>query len=131
MAAPATTTWLGYEGLYSPIEDWGEDKISGGDGRDRMDGGFGGTRSLGDGSDTVPDGENRSGQTDIISAGGGNDVMVPDNKPAGKDIVHCGDGKDTVYADRADVLVDCEKVMFRGPTHEGSQEAFNRYVAAG
>jgi hypothetical protein len=49
---------------------------------------------------------------DVLSGGGGNDVIDVLNEPAGKDVVTCGGGLDRVLADRADVVSpDCEKVF--------------------
>lgn len=102
---------VGYEGFIFGSKDRGEDKIFGDEGKDRMDGGFGAdVLSGGAGPDFILDGENRRGSTDIIYGGDGDDEIDAFNQPGGRDIVYCGDGKDVVFADRTDVLYDCEKV---------------------
>jgi hemolysin type calcium-binding protein len=87
------------------------------EGPDFIDGNLGADRILGgDGDDALFDGENRRGARDVLLGGDGNDFLFPGNKPARQDIVVCGGGRDTAYADRTDVLIDCERVLFRAPT---------------
>jgi hypothetical protein len=65
-----------------------------------------------EGNDLLVDGPEREFATDMVSAGEGNDVVTPVNKPAFEDIITCGGGFDRVLADRKDVLApDCEKVF--------------------
>jgi len=52
---------------------------------------------------------------DIMDAGAGPDRV--DSADGGFDRVSCGSGSDTVYADRADLLADCENVT--GPAAAG------------
>jgi Ca2+-binding RTX toxin-like protein len=47
---------------------------------------------------------------DTLYGDSGDDFLFSDNNPAGKDIVYCGSGRDRVFADRKDVLYDCERV---------------------
>jgi Ca2+-binding RTX toxin-like protein len=64
--------------------------LSGGPGKDVVDGAAG---------------------ADTISGGAGDDIFLTYNRPAGKDVVSCGGGHDEVFADRADVVSgDCERV---------------------
>jgi hypothetical protein len=48
---------------------------------------------------------------DILNGGDGNDRIISASRPAGRDIVNCGDGFDRAFADRDDVLNNCEKVQ--------------------
>ena len=50
------------------------------------------------------------GAMDILYGGRGDDFLFFDNNPAVKDVVSCGSGSDRVFADRKDVLYDCERV---------------------
>jgi Ca2+-binding RTX toxin-like protein len=96
-----------------------DDVLLGQRGPDFIDGNLGADRILGDdGDDALFDGENRRGARDILLGGDGNDVLLPGNEPARRDVAVCGGGRDTVYADRTDVLLDCERVLFRAPTPE-------------
>jgi hypothetical protein len=67
----------------------------------------------GAGGDFLVDGEiDESSKNDILSGGGGDDILIADNVPAVKDIVSCGGGFDRVVADSKDVVADdCEKVL--------------------
>jgi Ca2+-binding RTX toxin-like protein len=91
----------------------GNKNMVGGSGNDSVVGGRGSDHILGEeGNDLLVDGPEREFATDIVSAGEGNDVVTPINRPAFEDIVTCGGGFDRVLADRKDVLApDCEKVL--------------------
>ena len=96
------------------------DLMLGGEAADFMDGNLGPDLIVGGvGEDVLFDGEDRHGSRDVLSGGEGNDVLLPGQKPAGRDIVNCGPGRDTAYADRADVLSNCERVRFRPPHQRG------------
>ena len=90
----------------------GSDNLLGSSGNDFVDGGRGPDNILGgNGNDYLLDGERRGGATDILTAGDGNDVIDPFNRPAKRDVVACGSGFDRVLADRADAVApDCERV---------------------
>ena len=90
----------------------GSDNVLGSSGNDYVDGGPGPDNIVGgDGNDILADGENEGGATDTLTAGDGDDVINPFNRPAKKDVVTCGGGFDRVLADRADVVApDCERV---------------------
>jgi len=93
--------------------DAGADLLYGDDGDDLLDGGMGADLLVGgDGDDSIYDGEDYGGPVDRLFGGAGNDTFFPYNQPAGKDFVYCGGGTDYVFADRADVLNDCERVAF-------------------
>ncbi len=93
-----------------------------------MDGNLGADRILGgDGDDALFDGENRRGARDVLLGGEGDDLLFPGNKPARQDVGDCGGGRDTAYADRKDVLIDCERVLFRPPTGEVFADLFERF----
>ena len=79
----------------------------------------------GTGDDMLFDGEDKGGDYDILIGGTGNDVMFPRNDPAGQDLIVCGAGTDVAYVDQADVVVGCEKVLFRDST----PAEFNQYLA--
>jgi Ca2+-binding RTX toxin-like protein len=86
---------------------------------DLIDGNLGPDRIVGgDGNDALFDGESRRGSRDVLVGGNGNDILFSGNKPARQDIAECGPGRDTDYADRTDVLSNCERVLFRPPTEE-------------
>jgi hypothetical protein len=48
--------------------------------------------------------------------GSGDDALFPGNEPVAQDVALCGLGNDVVFADRTDVVVGCERVLFRPPT---------------
>jgi Ca2+-binding RTX toxin-like protein len=91
----------------------GNKNMVGGSGNDSVVGGRGSDHLLGEeGNDLLVDGPEREFATDMVSAGEGDDVVTPINRPAFEDIVTCGGGFDRVLADRKDVLApDCEKVL--------------------
>ena len=71
----------------------GNDRLSGGPGNDVLDGGAG---------------------VDSFDAGPGSDtIRAVDGH---KDTIDCGAGNDHAFADRADVVVDCELVTYQTPT---------------
>ena len=93
--------------------DAGADILYGDDGDDGLYGDAGADLLVGgEGEDTIYDGEDYGGPVDRLFGGAGNDTFYPYNQPAGKDFVYCGGGTDYVFADRADVLNDCERVTF-------------------
>jgi hypothetical protein len=66
-------------------------------------------------------GDGEFGTFEILIGGDGNDFLwvrdTPFQAPR-KDLVLCGDGRDGASVDRVDVVVGCERLMFRHPTHE-------------
>ena len=78
----------------------GLDVLRGGGGRDRIYGGRGADRIVG------------GPGADVIDAGPYHDRIRADDGT--RDVVRCGEGTDRVVADRADKLVDCERVTFAG-----------------
>jgi RTX calcium-binding nonapeptide repeat (4 copies) len=95
--------------------DNGSDRaVVGGEGRDFVDGGSGADRMLGgEGTDWLLDNGFDEPFKDIVSGGGGDDILIVDHVPAVKDIVSCGGGFDRVIADRKDAVAsDCERVRF-------------------
>jgi len=103
--------------------DSGNDVQNGGAGNDRLAGGTGNdTENGGDGSDvSVPgpgldivngDGTNAiTARSRASRARPGDDVIyAQDGEP---DRINCGGGHDTVYADKVDRLVHCERVIYR------------------
>jgi len=89
---------------------------AGGEGEDDIDGNLGPDRIVGGpGDDFLADGEQGGGEGDLLIGGEGDDALLPGNEPAAKDVALCGPGNDVVFADRTDVLVDCERVLFRPP----------------
>jgi Ca2+-binding RTX toxin-like protein len=81
----------------------------------------------GTGHDMLFDGEDVGGKgNDVLIGGTGNDVLFPrNNNPAGQDLTVCGAGTDVAYVDQADVVVGCERVLFRDST----PAEFNQYLA--
>jgi Ca2+-binding RTX toxin-like protein len=89
----------------------GNDHLIGGFGRDILNGGPGNDVISGGGSvDTITGGPGR----DIINGGGGGDVIYA--RDSQRDVIDCGKngygkaGRDTVYADKIDVISNCEIV---------------------
>ncbi len=98
---------------------------------DFIDGNLGPDQIVGgDGDDALFDGENRRGSWDVLVGGNGNDILLSGNKPARQDIADCGPGRDTAYADRTDVLSNCERVLFRPPTEEEFGKIFEEFFGA-
>jgi Ca2+-binding RTX toxin-like protein len=90
------------------------DRMIGGPGNDFMYGDLGADLILGGaGDDFLLDGEFRGGASDLMFGGPGNDVLYPRNDPAGSDLIMCGAGTDVAHVDRADVVVGCERVLYR------------------
>jgi Ca2+-binding RTX toxin-like protein len=87
----------------------GDDAVSGGSGDDHVSGSLGSDIvSGGDGDDNVSEGPPYDTDTDIAYGGAGDDIMDAFNDTPLMDIIYCGPGDDLVYADGADILVDCE-----------------------
>jgi Tol biopolymer transport system component len=89
----------------------GNDHLIGGFGRDILNGGPGNDVISGGGSvDTITGGPGR----DTINGGGGGDVIYA--RDSQRDVIDCGKngygkaGRDTVYADKIDVISNCEIV---------------------
>lgn len=80
-----------------------------GPGRDVVDEGSGGKPGIG-GHEVIDD----DGDRDVIRSGPGNDGIYSAGEEGVVDVIDCGAGIDRVYADRSDVLEDCEQV-FRRP----------------
>ena len=71
----------------------------------------------GSGDDLLFDGENRGGARDILIGGSGDDILFPGNAPPShQDVALCGTGTDTAFADPTDIVIGCERVLFRPPT---------------
>jgi Ca2+-binding RTX toxin-like protein len=88
--------------------NWGSDQILGGTG-----------------DDILFDGEDVGGSYDILIGDTGNDVLYPLNAPARQDLTGCGAGTDVAHVDRTDVVVGCERVLFRDAT----DAEFDQYLA--
>jgi Ca2+-binding RTX toxin-like protein len=89
----------------------GRDVLYAGSGSDYANGDAGADVLYGNGgSDLLFDGEEGGGAVDTLYGDSGDDYLFSGNNPAGKDIVYCGSGTDRVFADRKDVLYDCERV---------------------
>ena len=87
----------------------GDDAVSGGSGDDHVSGSLGSdVVAGGDGDDNVSEGPPFDTDTDIAYGGAGDDIMDAFNDTPIMDIIYCGPGDDLVYADGADILVDCE-----------------------
>jgi Tol biopolymer transport system component len=84
------------------------DEICGLPGHDVITGGAGADRILaGAGSDTIVPGPGR----DVVSGGEGRERIYASDRE--RDVIDCGASRDTVYADRLDNLVRCERVSRR------------------
>ena len=95
----------------------GPDTLVGGTGNDEIDGFLGPDQIFGgSGDDLLFDGENRGGARDILVGGSGDDLLFPGNAPASQDVAICGTGTDTAFADPTDIVIGCERVLFRPPT---------------
>ena len=77
----------------------GGDVIAAGRGDDRIDAGAG--------ADTIRPGPGR----DVVYGGEGRERVY--SRDGQRDVIDCGHFRDTVYADRLDKLVDCERVSRR------------------
>jgi Ca2+-binding RTX toxin-like protein len=110
--------------------DTGSDSTMGEEGRDLIDGWTGSDRMVGGaGGDFLVDGLlGEASKNDVLSGGGGDDIIVADNVPAVKDIVSCGTGFDRALVDRKDLVApDCERVrVVHGSRREvlGQEDAF-------
>jgi Ca2+-binding RTX toxin-like protein len=104
-----------------------DDDIVGGDGNDFLNGNLGNDQLVGGSGDDVLweevcfRGDGEAGTSETLIGGGGNDFLWVRDTPfqaARKDLVLCGAGRDGASVDRVDVVVGCERLMFRHPTHE-------------
>ncbi len=110
-------TKFGGPGNDSLLGTNGPDQLFGGTGDDIIDGLSGPDRILGgSGDDLLFDGENRGGARDILIGGSGDDILFPGNAPPSQDVAICGTGTDTAFADPTDIVIGCERVLFRPPT---------------
>ena len=103
------------------------DVLIGGVGNDFLNGNLGTDRLVGGRGDDVLweevcfRGDGEFGKFEILMGGAGNDFLWVRDTPfpvPPKDLVLCGAGRDVASVDRVDVVVGCEKLMFRHPTHE-------------
>jgi len=105
------------------------DVLLGEEGPDLIEANIGADRALGeDGAAVLLDGEGHRGSIDVLLGGDGNDILLPRNKPAGQDLGDCGGGRDTAYADRTDLLIDCERVLIRDLTKQESNDIFGKFI---
>jgi hypothetical protein len=90
----------------------GSDSVAGEEGKDIVDGGPGSDRlSGGVGPDWVVNGPLRETSKNTLSGGDGDDALIANNRPARRDVVSCGGGFDLVVADTKDLVApDCERV---------------------
>jgi Ca2+-binding RTX toxin-like protein len=103
------------------------DDIVGGAGNDFLNGNVGSDQLVGGSRDDVLweevcfRGDGEAGTFETLIGGDGNDFLWVRDTPfqaARKDLVLCGAGRDGASVDRVDVVVGCERLMFRHPTHE-------------
>ena len=103
------------------------DDLTGGAGNDFLNGNVGTDRLVGGTGDDVLweevcfGGGGEAGTFEMLMGGEGNDFLWVRDTPfpvPRKDLVLCGAGTDVASVDRVDVVVGCERVMFRHPTHE-------------
>ena len=95
----------------------GPDTLVGGSGDDTLDGLPGPDQIFGGpGDDFVADGEDSGGARDILVGGSGDDTLLPGQFMPRQDVANCGTGIDTAFADRTDIVIGCERVLFRPPT---------------
>jgi len=111
------------------------DNLTGGAGNDFLNGNVGTDRLLGGTGDDVLSeevcfgGGGESGKFEVLIGGAGNDFLWARDTPfpvPPKDLVLCGAGRDVASVDRVDVVVGCERVMFRHPTHEEHVRALDK-----
>ena len=117
-----------------------EDVILGGKGNDFLNGNVGSDRLFGgDGNDVLWEevcflgSESEIGTSEVLVGGEGNDFLWARDAPfqSRKDLVICGEGRDVASVDRVDEVVDCERVMFRHPTHEEHLRALEQRGLSG
>jgi RTX calcium-binding nonapeptide repeat (4 copies) len=103
------------------------DVIVGGAGNDFLNGNIGTDRLVGGrGHDVLWEevcfrGDGEPGTFETLIGGAGNDFLWVRDTPfpvPREDLVLCGAGRDVASVDRVDVVVGCERLMFRHPTHE-------------
>ena len=102
----------------------GRDVVVGGGGRDVVQGGPWPPRP-----ETPPRCESSPNNNDDLTGGAGNDFLWVRDTPfpvPPKDLVLCGAGRDVASVDKVDVVVGCESVMFRHPTHEEHVRALDK-----
>jgi Ca2+-binding RTX toxin-like protein len=103
----------------------GSDSVAGEEGRDIVDGQAGSDRLAGGaGPDWVVTGDLRETSRNNLSGGEGDDALIAKNRPARRDVVSCGGGFDLVVADTKDLVApDCERVR-RGVSEQEIEELF-------
>jgi len=118
--------WLpGSEAPPPEVGPNNDDIMTGGTDNDLLWGNMGSDRIVGGtGDDILLDGESAGGAYDILIGGTGDDVLDPRNVPAGQDLAVCGAGMDIAHADKADIVIGCERVRFRDPTKAQWQRYF-------
>ena len=116
---------VGFGGKDVMVGGRGNDRMVGGTGNDFLFGDFGSDRIVGGpGDDVIGDGERKDGASDLLIGGSGSDFMGDFNASAGSDLVLCGAGPDIAHGvDRADVVIGCERVLYRFPTVAEIQQA--------
>jgi Ca2+-binding RTX toxin-like protein len=103
----------------------GSDSVAGEEGRDIVNGQAGSDHLAGgEGPDWVVTGDLRETSKNTLSGGEGDDALIASNRPAVRDVVSCGGGFDLVVADRKDLVApDCERVR-RGVSEQEIDELF-------
>jgi hypothetical protein len=111
------------------------DELTGGAGNDFLNGNVGTDQLVGGTGDDVLweevcfGGGGESGKFETLIGGAGNDFLWVRDTPfpvPPKDLVLCGAGRDVASVDKDDVVVGCERVMFRHPTHEEHVRALDK-----
>jgi Ca2+-binding RTX toxin-like protein len=111
------------------------DDLTGGAGNDFLNGNVGTDQLVGGpGHDVLWEevcfgGNGEAGTLETLIGGAGNDFLWVRDTPfpvPPKDLVLCGAGRDVASVDKVDVVVGCERVMFRHPTHEEHVRALDK-----
>jgi Ca2+-binding RTX toxin-like protein len=111
------------------------DDLTGGAGNDFLNGNVGTDQLVGGpGHDVLWEevcfgGNGEAGTLETLIGGAGNDLLWVRDTPfpvPPKDLVLCGAGRDVASVDKVDVVVGCERVMFRHPTHEEHVRALDK-----